>query len=146
MDESIESLKVFLNSIRKQQECVHSLEQSLEQMECEAYSLKSVQLGDKVQSSHTSDLSDVVIKLEGFRTDLHDAYRKLIDLRSAGNALIMHEPDGILQAVLRRRYLLCQRWENIADCMYFSVDHVYRLHRQALADIVPFFKDDSKCQ
>lgn len=38
--------------------------------------------------------------------------------------------------VLRRRYLLGQRWENIAVETNTALRHVYRLHRAALKDVI----------
>lgn len=40
--------------------------------------------------------------------------------------------DDILVEVLERRYLLYQKWEEIADSMNYTVRHITRLHGQAL--------------
>lgn len=36
------------------------------------------------------------------------------------------------QIIIRKRYLLFKKWEDIADDMCFSVAHVHRLHNKAL--------------
>lgn len=36
------------------------------------------------------------------------------------------------QIIIRKRYLLLKKWEDIADDMCFSVAHVHRLHNKAL--------------
>lgn len=38
--------------------------------------------------------------------------------------------------ILRRRYLLGQRWENIAVEMNIALRHVYRRHRKAVSELV----------
>lgn len=148
MDENLEKLKEFLNSIWKAQDLANTLYESAERMEAEAYNLKSVQLGDKVQSSHQSDLSDIVVRLEDSRNALHDAMFMWMELWDEGEELISHETDLTLQNLLWKRYMQGGKWEDIAESLGFSVDHVFRLHRKALMDVIPYFhpKDDSKCQ
>ncbi len=51
-------------------------------------------------------------------------------------------PDGPLREVLERRYLLYQKWEQIADEMHFTERHVHRLHSAALQRI----KNVIECQ
>ncbi len=40
--------------------------------------------------------------------------------------------DSVLSEVLERRYLLYQKWEDIAAAMNYTVRHITRLHGEAL--------------
>ena len=44
-------------------------------------------------------------------------------------------PDEVQREVLTRRYLLYQKWEDIAEEMNYSVQHIFRLHGAALKNM-----------
>ena len=52
--------------------------------------------------------------------------------RKRAEKLIASVPDQAQREVLTRRYIIGQRWENIAECMGYSRQHVTRLHGYAL--------------
>ena len=43
--------------------------------------------------------------------------------------------ETVLREVLERRYLLYQKWEQIAEEMHYSTQNVFRLHGEALKKI-----------
>lgn len=57
-------------------------------------------------------------------------------VRQEVKTAIEQVPDARKREVLRRRYLLGQRWENIAVETNTALRHVYRLHRAALKDVI----------
>ena len=57
-------------------------------------------------------------------------------IRREVKAAIEQISDVRERDVLRRRYLLGQRWENIAVETNTALRHVYRLHRAALKDVI----------
>lgn len=43
--------------------------------------------------------------------------------------------DNLLAALLQERYVNCRTWEQVANSLGYSLPHVHRLHRAALARI-----------
>lgn len=58
--------------------------------------------------------------------------QELISARQRAEKLIASVPDQSQREVLTRRYIIGQRWEDIAACMGYSRQHVTRLHGYAL--------------
>ena len=54
------TVKEFLNSIRRQHARVEACKERLKEIECEVISLKSPQLGDKIQSNNVKSLDEVI--------------------------------------------------------------------------------------
>lgn len=138
---NIEKLKCFLNSIRKQQADYLSLQEELRRLEFEAHNLRGVQMGEKVQSGHCANLEEIVEKLEAYHAKVNKAYLELIEKRNKGEELISKEEDGVRRAVLRRRYIQCERWGDIAEKMNFAESNIYKIHGEALVDLEPFFRE-----
>ena len=137
----IEKLKGFLNSIRKQQADYLSLQEELRRLEFEAHNLRGVQMGEKVQSGHCANLEEIVEKLEAYHAKVNKAYLELIEKRDKGEELISKEEDGVRRAVLRRGYIQCERWGDIAEKMNFAESNIYKIHGEALVDLEPFFRE-----
>ena len=82
----------------------------------------------------------------GSRSDKGKALDKLIELEqkydrmaadylteyTEADRLIHSLSDRTLREVLERRYLLYQKWEDIAEAMGYTVRHITRLHGEAL--------------
>lgn len=137
----MEKLKGFLNSIRKQQADYLSLREELRRLEFETHNIQGVKMGEKVQNGHCADLGETVEKLEDYYEKVIEAYRVLVELRTKGEKLISKEEDGVRRAVLRRRYIQCERWGDIAEKMHFAESNIYKIHGEALADLEPFFRE-----
>ena len=54
------------------------------------------------------------------------------------NHVIDSVPDLKLQTLLRYRYILCMKWEDISDKMHFDLKWLHVLHGRALEAITPF--------
>lgn len=71
-----------------------------------------------------------IIELEdALRAEIDD----LVDLKRRIMALIANVEDPEQQTLLEKRYLSFLPWERIATDMHYSVQHVYRIHGEALA-------------
>lgn len=67
-----------------------------------------------------------------------EADRLLQEMNSArqrAEKLIASVPDQAQREVLTRRYIIGQRWEDIAESMNYSRQHVTRLHGYALQNM-----------
>ena len=61
--------------------------------------------------------------------------QELISVRHRAEKLIASVPDQAQREVLTRRYIIGQRWEDIAVCMNYSLRRIYQLHGYALQNI-----------
>lgn len=137
----IEKLKGFLKSIRKQWDNYLSLQEELRRLEFEAHNLRGAQIGEKVQSSHCTDLGEIVEKEEAYRAKVAKAYLEFLEKKDRGEELISKEEDGVRQAVLRRRYIMYEEWGDIAKKMNYAESSIYKIHGEALVDLEPFFSE-----
>lgn len=97
--------------------------------------LKAIQLSEKVQGGQIPDDSkmiarmDKIIELEKkINTELCD----LIDFKNELLEKLKLIKDNDERMLLEKRYILNEKWEEIAEKLYCSVRQVYRLHRKAL--------------
>lgn len=62
-------------------------------------------------------------------------FRELVYMRKHTEEIIAKVPDPAQREVLTRRYIIGQRWEDIAECMGYSRQHITRLHGYALKNM-----------
>lgn len=88
-------------------------------------------------------------------TDKSKALDKLVELEqkydrmaadylteyTEADRLIHSLEDAVLREVLERRYLLYQKWEEIAAAMCYDKRYIFKLHGKALARIKKTLKD-----
>lgn len=129
------TVKEFLNSVRRQHARVETCKERLKEIECEVISLKSPQLGDKIQSNNVKSLDEVICRLELKRTETSREFIRLMAIQDKAEMLISYEKDHDRWAVLYRRYIINQKWEEIAVQMHFDLRWVYRIHGAALRDL-----------
>lgn len=104
----------------------------LEQARRDAYALKAVRIGDKVQTNHQSDLAQVVEKIERYEEKLQKNIDELIGLKLEATAIIRNEPDFCAQAILYRRYLLAESWDTISKEMGYSRSQATKIMESAI--------------
>ena len=73
--------------------------------------------------------------LSDYATDVDKLMREMIAARQRAEVLIASVPDAVQREVLTRRYIIGQTWEDIADSMSYSRQHVTRLHGYALQNM-----------
>lgn len=129
------TVKEFLNSIRRQHSRVEACKERMKEFECEVISLKSPQLGDKIQSNNVKSLDEVICRLELKRAETSRELIRLMDMQDKAEALISCEKNHDRWAVLYRRYILNQKWEKIAVEINLDLRWIYRLHGQGLVDL-----------
>lgn len=104
----------------------------LEQARRDAYALKAVRIGDKVQTNHQSDLAQVVEKIERYEEKLQKNIDELIGLKQDAMVIIRKEPDFCARAILYRRYLLAESWETITSEMGYSRSQASKIMDSAI--------------
>jgi hypothetical protein len=124
--------KKYLQKVRAQNFTLKSLEQELSRLDYEIYHLKATKLGDKVQTSHQSDLSELVIKVESYREKINREWDALIDMRIEARDLIKQLDEEKEKCLLIERYVYGKSWESIGNLLHMSIRSVFYLHGKAL--------------
>lgn len=122
----------FLEDVKRQRSLVAALERDRERIRVEVISLRSPELGERVQSGRQKDLSDAVIRLEDAEKKVGRELERLIRMRDEASRLIAREPEPKLRAVLYSWYILNETMETIAQAMHISERHVRRMKSEAL--------------
>lgn len=125
-------VRELLNKVRKCRYMVDVCIKDLEQARRDAYALKAVRIGDKVQTNHQSDLAQVVEKIERYEEKLQKNIDELIGLKLEATAIIRKEPDFCARAILYRRYLLAESWDTISKETGYSVRQSTRAAAMAI--------------
>lgn len=122
----------LLKRVRKCRYMVDACIKDLEQARRDAYALKAVRIGDKIQTNHQSDLAQVVEKIERYEEKLQKNIDELIGLKLEATAIIRNEPDFCAQAILYRRYLLAESWDTISKEMGYSRSQATKIMESAI--------------
>lgn len=73
--------------------------------------------------------------LADYAEDVDKLMQEMIAARQRAEVLIASVSDAVQREVLTRRYIIGQRWEDIAESMNYSLRRVYQLHGYALQNI-----------
>ena len=73
--------------------------------------------------------------LADYEAEADKIFRELVRCRKRAEGLIGSLSDPIQREVLTRRYIIGQRWEDIAYCMSYSRRRITQLHGIALKNI-----------
>jgi hypothetical protein len=74
---------------------------------------------------------DAILRVMDFEDRMHDLFGLLEEITSVINSV----SDTTAQAILTKRYLAANTWEQISRELYISRSHVFELHNAALAEI-----------
>ena len=74
--------------------------------------------------------------LADYAEEAEKLMREMISARQRAEVLIASVPDAVQREVLTRRYIIGQRWEDIAESMNYSRRQITRLHGYALQSIM----------
>lgn len=70
--------------------------------------------------------------LADYETELSNAVAEMVRCRKTAERLISSVEDRTQREVLTRRYIIGQRWEDIAFVMNYNIRHIYKIHGAAL--------------
>lgn len=136
-------VRELLKRVRKCRYMVDACIKDLEQARRDAYALKAVRIGDKIQANHQSDLAQVVEKIERYEEKLQKSLDELIGLKLEATAIIRNEPDFCAQAILYRRYLLAESWDTISKEMGYSRSQVTKIMESSINFLEDSWKLDN---
>nr|DAL77428.1 MAG TPA: Protein of unknown function (DUF1492) [Caudoviricetes sp.] len=84
----------------------------------------------------TSAMADAVAKIVDLQAEINRDIDHLVDLKREMVAVIKAVENIEQQILLEKRYLCYRTWEQIAVDMGYSVRQLYRLHDEALENVV----------
>ena len=73
--------------------------------------------------------------LADYAEEAEKLMQEMIAARQRAEVLIDSVPDAVQREVLTRRYIIGQTWEDIAESMNYSRQHITRLHGYALQNM-----------
>lgn len=71
--------------------------------------------------------------LDGYEAEADRLFDELMSLRRSAEDIILSAGDAVLREVLTRRYIIGQKWEDIAEVMHYDLRWIYCLHKKALS-------------
>lgn len=88
---------------------------------------------DRVQISGSGDaMLKMIARVDLLEREILREMDRLIDRKEIITAQIEAMEDERYKTVLFERYVLCRRWELIAEDMHYQIKWVFALHSQAL--------------
>lgn len=128
--------KEYLKRYKRAKQRIEAITTELESIRLEALPSGIDYSRDKIQSSPSnSQMDDYVIKVETLITKLNKLKSDSIDICTEILNVISSIDDDTYQAVLHRRYILLQSWEEISESMHYSIQWVLLKHGEALAEL-----------
>lgn len=125
-EEKVRWLKRYQDSLRIQRE----LELEVERLRSEATRITPLLSGMPGGQGDGQHLPRAVEAITEAQVELQEQVLRCEELRREVLAVIEAVPDVRDREILRRRYVLGQRWEKIGEDMSMNVRWVYKRHRK----------------
>lgn len=119
----------YQRALRKQKE----LEEEICQLRLDTMVPSLIQDG-MPHGSGGGDLSGYAAKVGGLLEDLRELVEKKLDIRREISRKIEEMGNETEGTLLRYRYIMGLKWEDIAVKMGYTWQHIHRLHGRALND------------
>ena len=128
--------KEYLKRYKRAKQHIEAITTELESIRLEALPGGIDYSRDKIQfSPSNSQMDDYVIKVETLINKLNKLKSDSVDICTEILNVISSIDDDTYQAVLHRRYILLQSWEEISESMHYSMQWVLLKHGEALAEL-----------
>jgi DNA-directed RNA polymerase specialized sigma subunit len=80
-------------------------------------------------------MEDAIVKVMEMEDEIAEGIERLVELKREIARVIERVGNAPRRRVLTLRYLCFRRWDETADEMGYSIQHVHRLHGAALEDV-----------
>ena len=128
--------KEYLKRYKRAKQRIEAITTELENIRLEALPGGIDYSRDKIQfSPSNSQMDDYVIKVETLINKLNKLKSDSVDICTEILNVISSIDDDTYQAVLHRRYILLQSWEEISESMHYSMQWALLKHGEALAEL-----------
>ena len=81
-------------------------------------------------------MADTIAKIIDLQAEINNDIDRLVDLKREIVTVIKAVGNTEYQTLLEKRYLCFLTWEQIAVDMGYNVRHLYRIHEEALDEVV----------
>lgn len=126
----------YLSQIEKYDNLIHNKIIEEEQLNILSMSVKSIPIGEKVQTSSKQDpMGDMVAKIIDLREEISKIATDFLEQKQEIIRTIENVEDPILYDVLFKRYVEYKTLLNIADELGYSEVTIKRLHLKAVKAI-----------
>ena len=92
-------------------------------------------LSDMPKGSGYKSKADIVAKIVDYENEINKEIKKLVKLKEDVTDAINSIPNAEQRTLLELRYLMFNKWEEIAIAMGYGIDNVYKIHKRALKNI-----------
>lgn len=130
-------IKYFLNQYKLLEDRIKDKEYELEKLRHLSTSIASPNFDIKVTKSRNYDnLGDIISAIFDLTKEIANQKLDLLKLQLNISVLINNIENQEYKRLLELRYIKCDKWENIADDMGYSLKSVHRIHNRALENIL----------
>lgn len=128
--------KEYLSQYRNMELKIASKEKELEDLRAKLEGCSSKQMDGMPRSSGGSadPIGDAVTKIVAMQIEINEEIDRCIDLRREITARIDKLDNETYASLLRYRYVMTMKWEEIAERMHYSEQHCRRIHGWALLE------------
>lgn len=125
--------KEELMQLRAIDKALRSTELEIARYRADIYSVHSVDYSaERVSGGSHQDVADKIAILTELLDKANREWEQLINLRTEIRQKIANIDSYVLRSVLIEYYVLQKNWEQVADDMGYSIQHIYRMHGKAL--------------
>ena len=89
----------------------------------------------KTPTPNPHSMEDIIVKMVDLESEINDDIDTLVDLKAEIMRRIKRVENTEYQTILELRYLCFKRWEEISVALGYSMQHLFRLHDEALEAI-----------
>lgn len=130
-----EAKKQYLLRYCQAEREIHLLQEELEGLESMATRITPSYSGEVRGSGGGSRVESSAEKLDACRRKLDAAVCRALDIRQEIDGIIGAVPEWKLRELLTRRYILGQKWEQVAWEMGLEFRQTFHLHNRALTKL-----------
>ena len=84
------------------------------------------------KSRNDHKMEDTILKIYEQEKELNEDINRLVDLKAEISKVISEVQNVEYRVILEKRYILFETWEEIAVDLGYSVDYIFKMHRNAL--------------
>lgn len=96
-------------------------------------------------NSANDRMADAVVKIVDMEAEINRDIDELVELKRDMMSVIKSVDNPKYRMLLELRHLCFKTWQQIAEDMGYSIQHIYRLRNRAYEKIDDIFKDERKC-
>jgi len=131
--------KQYLRQAYRLNELINSHIREVEQLRLISTSVPSTDFSkERVQGGQLPGdrMSNIIGKIVDLEKQINDEVDSFVDLKKEIHDVIEAVKNPNERLVLRCRYIEFFTWEQVSDCMSYSIKQVHRIHSEALQNVI----------